>query len=107
MTILWFGIAKFVVSLIALTLAIIPLHRYVKQHRRFPNKVRHYLPLFVVLTLIVVTPFKLAPGIQTKQTILSFDTEIQRVEQVEAVPRTEYGAPDNRESIDSIMKEGK
>lgn len=106
MTILWFGIAKFLVSLVLLWIASLPLINYYRKNGRAPMQARRYIPLFLVLIVIIVTPFKLAPGIEAKQAIMSFDTPIRQVQRTDAIPRKEYGAPDNQDAINTILEQG-
>lgn len=119
MTILWFGILKAFLSVILLWFASYPVRAHMKRYelaRRsgglipsstlLPRRKRKYIPLALVLTVIIVTPFKLAPGEQAKGTITSFDTPVRHAPENEAKPRQEYGAPDNKEVIDLITTEG-
>lgn len=119
MTILWFGILKAFLSVILLWLASYPVRAHAKRYEKarksgdlrpastlLPRRKRKYIPLVLALTVIIVTPFKIAPGEQAERTITSFDTPVRQAPLNEAKPRQEYGAPDNKEAINSITKEG-
>lgn len=116
--IVWFPLLKFVVSVVLLYLAFMPILKHMRAYTEalkgnaimdprdtyLPREGSKYLPLAIAILLIVMTPFRLQSPQQLERSVQTYDVPISAPAEIQRKARSEYRPSSNEESIQRILE---